>query len=196
MQFRRKPLLVAATQWHKPGDHPAVELTRAGRGKLLNRRGSHKVLPGDWIVEHEGRCHVVEGDLFLGLYGGGKVVEQLILHLIGDYVTQSDWMANSKTGSTWAAFCHATVYSLPFFFLAGSKAVLVIWLTHLLIDRFRLARYVVFAKNFLGRPWPQWENCKVTGYPSERPAWLAVWLLIAADNTLHLAINYSALRWL
>lgn len=123
-------------------------------------------------------------------------MEQLILHLIGDYVTQSDWMANRKTASTWAAFCHATVYSLPFFFLAAAKAVLAIWLTHLLIDRFRLARYVVFAKNFLGHPWPQWENCKVTGYPNERPAWLAVWLLIAADNTLHLAINYMALRWL
>lgn len=121
---------------------------------------------------------------------------QLILHLIGDYVTQSDWMAQQKTKSTWAAFCHATAYSLPFALIGGWKALLVIWATHLLIDRFRLARYVVFAKNFLGWPWPKWEDCKATGYPSERPAWMAVWLLIAADNTLHLAINYSALRWL
>jgi hypothetical protein len=40
-------------------------------------------------------------------------VNQLILHLIGDYVTQSDWMAQRKTKSTWAAFVHATVYSMP-----------------------------------------------------------------------------------
>lgn len=83
MQFRRKPLLVTATQWHKPGDHPAVELTRAGRGKLLNRRGSHKVLPGDWIVEHEGRCHVVEGDLFLGLYEAETITsDDCVSHVI------------------------------------------------------------------------------------------------------------------
>lgn len=121
---------------------------------------------------------------------------QLILHLFGDYVTQSDWMASNKTKSTWAALCHASIYSAPFYFIASGKALLVIWATHLLIDRFRLARYVVFAKNFLGSPWPVWEDCKATGYPSDRPAWLAVWLLIAADNTLHLAINYFAIGWL
>ena len=28
------------------------------------------------------------------------------------------------------------------------------------------------------------------------PDWLAVWLLIICDNTMHLTINYAALRWL
>src|SRR5882724_10449264 len=121
---------------------------------------------------------------------------QLILHLIGAYVTQSDWMAVRKTSSTWAAFVHATIYSFPFLFIASTKAIFIIWGTHLLIDRFRLARYVVFTKNFMGWPWPKWEDCKATGYPSDRPAWMTVWLLIAADNTLHLAINYAAIRWL
>lgn len=126
---------------------------------------------------------------------------QLILHLFGDYVTQSDWMAQNKTKSSYAAFTHALIYSLPFLLLVLRArdplvAYWVILLTHFFIDRFRIARYVVFAKNFLGWPWPKWEDCKATGYPSERPAWMAVWLLIAADNTLHLLINYSALRWL
>lgn len=126
---------------------------------------------------------------------------QLILHLIGDYVTQSDWMAVNKRTSSKAAFVHAFVYSVPFavllWFTSKSGAALAVILgTHFLIDRFGLARYVVFAKNFMGAPWPVWSNCSVTGYPSERPAWLAVWLLIAADNTIHLAINYVALRWL
>lgn len=121
---------------------------------------------------------------------------QLILHLFGDYVTQSDWMANRKTSSTWAAFCHATVYSFPFHWICGWRALFIIWATHLIIDRFRIARYVVFAKNFMGWPFPQWSDCKGTGYPSARPPWMAVWLLIAADNTLHLAINYLAIGWL
>ncbi len=123
-------------------------------------------------------------------------MEQLILHLIGDYVTQSDWMANEKLKSSFAASIHALVYSLPFLFIGSWKAFLLICLSHFFIDRFRLARYVVFAKNFLGQPFPIWENCKGTGYPSERPIWLAVWLLIVADNTLHLICNYYALKLL
>jgi hypothetical protein len=120
---------------------------------------------------------------------------QLILHLIGDYVTQSDWMAQNKTKSTWAAFCHATVYSLPFLAIASLNAWLVIWSTHLLIDRFRLARYVVYAKNFLSpkSQWHPWSECSATGYHKDTPPWLAVWLMIAADNTIHLAINYLAI---
>lgn len=141
---------------------------------------------------------------------------QFILHLIGDYITQSDWMAQNKTRSTWAAFCHATVYALPFLLIASLPAFFVIWSTHLIIDRFRLARYVVWAKNVILAPalWRQltctcdalgrvnpnepmrWSNCSATGYPSEAPAWLSVWLLIAADNTLHLLINFLALEYL
>lgn len=126
---------------------------------------------------------------------------QLILHLIGDYVTQSDWMAFNKRKHTFAALAHATVYAIPFWLVARNAhspmlAWNIIWATHFLIDRFGLARYVVFAKNFLGWPWPKWTDCSVTGYPSDLPAWLAVWLTIAADNTLHLTINYAALRWL
>lgn len=146
-------------------------------------------------------------------------MEQLILHLFGDYVTQSDWMANNKTKRFWPAFWHALVYSLPFLFIGSLAAVAVIFVTHFFIDRYRLARFVVYAKNFLaprysyecvneqtntGRKvqplaipnWWPWGACKDTGYHNSRPAWLAVWLLIAADNTLHLAINYAALQWI
>ncbi len=121
---------------------------------------------------------------------------QLIFHLFGDYVTQSDWMATKKTTETFPAFVHALIYSLPFLFIGSWKAWLVIFITHLLIDRFRLARFVVFAKEFFGWPWPQWSDCSATGYPSSKPAWLAVWLMIAADNTMHLAINYVSLKYL
>lgn len=122
-------------------------------------------------------------------------MEQLILHLIGDYVTQSGWMANNKTKRTWPALVHATVYALPFLLIGSFRAVLVIWSTHFLIDRFRLARFVCFAKEFAGGS-PKWADCSATGYPSEVPPFLAVWLMIACDNTLHLAINYAAIRWI
>lgn len=132
---------------------------------------------------------------------------QILLHLVGDFLLQSHWMAENKTKCSKAAAAHATTYSLPFLLLQPSWAAFsVILVTHFLIDRFRLARFVVYAKNFLLSPhrpcdseynarW-KWSNCSATGYPSDVPPWLAVWLLIAADNTLHLAINYAALRWL
>lgn len=150
-------------------------------------------------------------------------MEQLILHLVGDYVTQSDWMASQKTTRYLPAFVHATVYSLPFLLLRLSWIAFAIILgTHFLIDRFRLAKYVVWAKNFIAPPSSyrdslcghndfeamvngcargvipkyRWENCKATGYPSEAPIWLGTWLLIIADNTMHLAINYLSLRYL
>jgi hypothetical protein len=122
---------------------------------------------------------------------------QLILHLIGDYVTQTDWMAKNKTKNSLAAGSHALIYSLPFLLLKpSSTAFAVILCTHFLIDRFRLARFVVYAKNWTTNPSLKWADASGTGYHKDDPAWLAVWLLIAADNTIHLAINYAALRWL
>lgn len=152
---------------------------------------------------------------------------QLLLHLCGDYILQSDWMAQNKTKASWPAAVHATLYSLPFFFVFRPTliAFLTILVTHFFVDRFRLARYVVWGKNLMG-PWyrpvlifwgaglqhgtataertrhwvfacpmPPLAECP-TGYPANTPVWLSTWLLIIADNTLHLTINYLALRYL
>lgn len=125
--------------------------------------------------------------------------DQLVCHAIGDYILQSDWMATEKTKRSIAALVHVGTYGLPFLFLRPSvTAMVVIVGTHFVIDRWRLARFVVWAKNFAG-PWggnPQWEECKATGYPPDRPAWLTVWLLIIADNIMHVVINGLSLRYL
>jgi len=206
---------------------------------------------------------------------------QLLAHLCGDYILQSDWMAQNKTKRSWPAFVHALLYSLCFLPLCwvaarhiperhvdvqptrviihtqaavtaainidGSYKIpaehtpgrfrwaawLVIFSTHFLIDRFRLARYVVWVKNWMGpkKLWyripygggirwtddaaeasqhaykkiddyyifhgatpPLWA-CP-TGYSPLTPIWLATWLLIIADNTCHIFLNYLALRYL
>lgn len=124
-------------------------------------------------------------------------MEQLLLHLVGDYLTQTHWMASRKRHFIGAAWIHAVVYSLPFLLLTASwSAIAVILFSHFLIDWLGLARYVVFAKNWLTSPHLTWINCEDTGYPYETPVWLSFWLLIIADNTLHLLCNYAALRWL
>jgi hypothetical protein len=172
---------------------------------------------------------------------------QIVLHAVGDYVLQSDWMANEKTKKSLAAWAHAITYALPFLLLRPSVwALLVILVSHFIIDRWRLARYVVWAKNFLSPPrtfvssvitdsgadfvrgvmvgstvtsngktyvvtantsttlslrealvwWHKWEDCSGTGYHKDRPAWMAVWLMIIADNVMHVTINAFALRFL
>ena len=124
-------------------------------------------------------------------------MEQLLLHLVGDYVTQTDWMARSKVSTTFAALCHAVVYSLPFLLLSPSlAAIAVITLSHFLIDRYRLARYVAFGKNKLTNWQLNWADCRATGFPADVPTGQAFWLMILVDNTMHLSINYAALRWL
>lgn len=122
--------------------------------------------------------------------------DQLLCHAVGDYVLQSDWMANEKTKRSAAALAHVVTYALPFLFLRPSLlALAVIVGTHFVIDRWRLARFVCWAKNWLGPNRP-WAECKGTGYPADRPPWMAVWLLIIADNVMHVLINGAALRWL
>jgi hypothetical protein len=127
---------------------------------------------------------------------------QLLLHLWGDFILQSDWMAQNKTKSSLAAAIHAICYSLPFWILQPHVAAwAVILVTHFFIDRFRLARFVVSTKNMIGQPYMRHlYNLEFyltpTGYPAEMPAWMAVWLLIIADNVLHLTIKYLALRFL
>jgi hypothetical protein len=124
-------------------------------------------------------------------------MEQLLLHLIGDYLTQTNWMATEKTKRNSAAILHATVYSIPFLLVYQSiAAYFVIGVTHFFIDRYRLARYVVYAKNLITEPRLKWADCSATGYHRNTPQWLAFWLLIITDNTLHLCINYAAIRWL
>jgi hypothetical protein len=142
--------------------------------------------------------------------------DQLVAHAVGDYILQSDWMANEKTKRSLVAFIHAWTYSLPFLFLTHSApAMAIIMGTHFVIDRWRLARYVCWSKNWLAPRWAprrylvigaerqplllrnySWAECSDTGYHNEKPQWLTVWLMIITDNLMHVLINGMALKYL
>lgn len=122
----------------------------------------------------------------------------LVAHMTGDYLIQSDWMAAEKTKRWWPAVAHAVTYGLPFLALTRNPlALLAIVTTHAVIDHYRLARHVAWAKNLLAPHGynPPWRTCTVTGYGPDKPAWMAVWLMILADNTMHLIINSAVLVW-
>ncbi len=152
--------------------------------------------------------------------------DALVAHAVGDYILQSSWMATEKTKRNLAAAAHAVTYSIPFLLLTRSPLALAfIAGTHFVVDRWRLARYVVWARNFLApkhvfkvgiarvpptvmfdfkdleveaqyqRNHP-WSECSKTGEHEDKPDWLAVWLLIVVDNILHVLLNALALRYL
>lgn len=123
---------------------------------------------------------------------------ELILHLIGDYITQTDKMANEKVKDIRMALLHAFVYSVPFYIFIDMSitAFMVMFLSHAFIDRYRVVKYIIFARNRLHDKTLKWEDCSATGYHKDKPIWLSVWLMIIADNTLHLAINYMAIAYL
>lgn len=115
-------------------------------------------------------------------------MEQLLAHLVGDYLLQPNQIAQAKLSKWWAATIHGLLYALPFLLVTQSwKALVVIAVTHIVIDRLRLAKYIGWLKNW---------TFKGDGYPDEMPDFLRVWLLIITDNTMHLVINYLALRFL
>lgn len=126
-----------------------------------------------------------------------SVIAAVVLaHMVGDYLIQSDWMAQEKTKRWWPAIAHAITYGLPFLLITQSPlALLVIVGTHAIIDHYRLARHVVWFKNQLA-PRAFRPAHTATGHAADRPDWLAVWLLIIADNILHVLINIAAVAWL
>ncbi len=114
-------------------------------------------------------------------------MDQLICHLVGDYVLQTDWMAKNKTSSLFAALVHAFFYALPFVLITGlTWALFVIFSTHILIDHYRLAGMIMRLK--------QW-SWKRADHPATPPD-INLMLLIVIDNTIHLTINYFSIKYL
>jgi len=138
--------------------------------------------------------------------------DSLFAHAIGDYVIQSDYMASEKTKSSIVALSHAISYSIPFMFLTESYyALAAIVLSHFIIDRWRLARYLCWLKNFLAPKWIEvhsvegkvykarnlpFSECSSTGYPQSKPVWMSVWLMIITDNCMHVLCNALAMRYM
>lgn len=78
MRFRKKPVVIEATQWFKDGDHPAVTgLPRwhqdyvwgDKRGWVNTLEGGHIVNPGDWIITGvKGEHYPCKPDIFEATY--------------------------------------------------------------------------------------------------------------------------------
>ena len=121
-------------------------------------------------------------------------MSEFLAHAAGDYLAQTDWMATEKIHRHGPAAAHAATYTLCFLPVTRSwQALAVIGGSHFVIDRWRLAKHVAWAKNQIA-PASFRPSHTATGYAADRPDWLTTWLLIITDNTIHLLINRWALR--
>lgn len=72
MKFKKKPVVIEATQWFKHGDHPLVHLKSdtnryADKGIpwISTLEGGHIVSEGDWIITGvKGECYPCKPDIF------------------------------------------------------------------------------------------------------------------------------------
>ena len=102
----------------------------------------------------------------------------------------------NKSRSSGVSLLHALLYGLPFLTQTRSlTALAIIAGSHFVIDRWRLTRYLIWAKNWLSpRPYLPLSACDAaTGFPNERPAWMRFWLFVVVDNLVHVVINAWAL---
>lgn len=121
-----------------------------------------------------------------------KGIKLALAHLAGDYLLQSHWMAVGKVGGIKPALAHGLVYGLCHLPVTRHPGkLLIIGGTHVVIDYFRLAKYVSWAKNQIAPKSSRhpYSDKLVSGYPEGTPDYLATWLMIATDNTMHLLIN-------
>jgi hypothetical protein len=66
MKYRKKPVVIEATQWFKMGDHPAVfEGHLSGMPRIETLEGPMTVTPGDYIITGvKGEHYPCKPDIF------------------------------------------------------------------------------------------------------------------------------------
>lgn len=122
----------------------------------------------------------------------------VLIHGIGDFILQSGWMAMLKPKSWWVALLHVTTYTPLFLLITLSPLALVtIAGTHLIIDRFTLAKHVIRLRNHILTPSqhrPQWASTAGTGFaPGTVDPVTAATLVTIVDQIIHVGINSLAL---
>jgi len=107
-------------------------------------------------------------------------MEQILCHLMGDYLLQTDYQATNKTKNNWAAISHCVSYTMCFLLLTNNFYHLaLIFITHYLIDRYNLVK--------------SWSDSK---FGPLTPDYIKFFVGVVRDNTAHLLINYLILEYI
>lgn len=72
-----------------------------------------------------------------------KIINLILCHLVGDYVLQIDFIANSKGKNMYHLIVHCLLYCLPFYIVFGFVWQLIpLLVLHIVIDLLK-ARYKI-----------------------------------------------------
>lgn len=144
----------------------------------------------------------------------------ILVHVLGDYFTQSDYIAIHKNKETRPCISHVFLYTLCFLILTTSwQALLFIGATHFILDRWghKWLKKLIWLKNHFNPKleYPPFRLCDNTGYYDDSPynsytgnehtlkrygpprhREITWWLYIIQDNAIHLFCNFIALAFL
>lgn len=74
-----------------------------------------------------------------------KILILVTCHLVGDYVLQSDFIANTKKENWYNMFVHCVLYCLPFYLVFGfGWKLLILFISHITVDVWK-ERYKKFG---------------------------------------------------
>lgn len=64
-----------------------------------------------------------------------QFIKMVLCHLVGDYVLQSDFIAQTKGENWYHLFVHCALYIVPFYIVFGFDwRLLIIFIAHIIID--------------------------------------------------------------
>ncbi len=91
----------------------------------------------------------------------------IFAHLIGDFLIQTDWMAQGKKKSSWICLVHVATYMIPFLFTSlNGWQLLLVALQHFLQDRTNFVEWYMAnsgRKAFASPPYTPWSAILVDG---------------------------------
>lgn len=100
-------------------------------------------------------------------------MEQLLAHLVGDYLLQFGWLARQKARNLLVAWLHGYIYALPFLFLCHAT----------------MSQYIAIAVLHGTQDFLLWNSVG----DGKHMSGLEGGVTIVRDNTLHLLLNWVVL---
>jgi hypothetical protein len=94
-------------------------------------------------------------------------------HMVGDYLLQTDWMAENKKEQTWPCLVHSTIWAASVVLFAGWLS----WIPFLVL----LAIHFLQDRTYMVRSW-----MRLTGQEHFIDGDYAPWSIVIVDNTFHL----------
>lgn len=116
------------------------------------------------------------------------LLDLAVIHFIGDFLLQNNWMALNKSKKIEALTIHCLIYSACFLFLGWKFALVTFWL-HFLTDFFTSRTSAKFWFIQFGNEYAPYHYDSVVVDMSKRH-WFFV--MLGADQLIHLAcLNYT-----